>query len=69
MKSTVEIDIDDVLSGLSATDEKELAKRLAIDYLDVDELFEVIRSLGYRDEDILDCLDWEKVKRFVNEND
>lgn len=69
MKTTVEIDIDDVISGLSAAEEKELAIQLATNNLDVPELLEIIRSLGFDDEDIVNTLDWETVKRYVYGND
>ena len=69
MYTKVEIDIDDVLEGMSSTDRTELAIKLAKDNLDVEDMIEMMHDCGYEDVDILNCLDWDEIKRYVFSND
>lgn len=68
MKAKIEIDIDDVIAGISSIDVTQLAKDLSKDYLDIKEMIQVIHDAGYSDNDILDEINLDDVVRHLSNN-
>ena len=68
MKAKIEIDIDDVIAGMSSIDVTQLAKDLSKDHLDIKEMIQVIHDAGYSDNDILDEIDLDDVVRHLSNN-
>lgn len=68
MRTKVEIDIDDVIAGMSSIDVTQLAKDLSKGHLDIKEMIQVIHDAGYSDNDILDEIDLDDVVRHLSDN-
>ena len=68
MKAKIEIDIDDVIDGMSSIDVARLAKDLSLYHLDIKEMIQVIHDAGYSDNDILDEIDLDDIARYLSDN-
>lgn len=68
METKIEIDIDDVIAGMSSIDVTQLAKDLSKDHLDIKEMIQVIHDAEYSDNDILDEIDLDDIARHLSDN-
>lgn len=66
MRTKVEIDIDDVIAGMSSIDVTQLAKDLSKDHLDIKEMIQIIHDAGYSDNDILGWIDLGDIVEYLN---